>query len=300
MMMNNGGWILFDKPAGMSSARAVSIIKRKFDLKKVGHCGTLDPFATGLLILGFGQATKLMRFALGKDKEYLFTVNWDYSTDTLDNTGTRNSDFNKNKPTRDAVQNAIDLIGCGYIKQRPPIYSAISINGQRAYKMARDGVEVALEERLVKLDSLEILSHEDNLTSFRLKCGSGFYVRSLASDLGGILLCPAHVCGLRRVAIGDFSIANALKEEDLSIVSPKDINKFYNIYFLSIVSMIDDSIKLRVSEEVVRALRLGQAVEVTINGPAISEVVVVPEFGCDPVAVCKVSDSLLKPVRVFN
>ncbi len=290
------GWLLFNKPIGMSSAKAVAILKKRFGFQKIGHCGTLDPFASGLLIIGFGQATKLMCFAMKKDKEYIFTVDWSYSTDTLDNTGTRNSEITNSIPSHADIQSAINAIGCGEISQVPPSYSAISINGQRAYKLARSGENVEIKERIVKLYELNILEHYGSKTSFKLKCGSGFYVRSLARDIGNIMGYPSHVCQLQRVSIGDFHLSNALLEDDISKLNH---NNFLPSYFLSCVSMVDEAVRLKVDDGVAALLKLGRAVDISVGSYSASLVVAVSESEGVPVAICKLAQCSLKPVRGF-
>ncbi|MDZ5761677.1 tRNA pseudouridine synthase B [Candidatus Cyrtobacter comes] len=296
MNSKEDGWLLFDKPIGMSSAKAVAVLKKRFGFRKIGHCGTLDPFASGLLIVGFGQATKLMCFAVKKDKEYVFTVDWSYGTDTLDNTGTRNSNIAGSVPSLDEIQSAIAEIGCGEMGQIPPSYSAISINGQRAYRLARSGVHVEMKERIVKLYELRILEHEGCRTVFRLRCGSGFYVRSLARDIGAIIGYPSHVCQLKRVTIGDFDLSNALTEDD--IFTPNH-NNFLSSYFLSCVSMVDEAIRLKVDDGVAALLKLGRVVNLPVGCCTSSRVLVVSESEDVPVAICELTHCLLKPVRGF-
>jgi tRNA pseudouridine55 synthase len=207
------GWLILDKPTGMTSTHAVSRLKRIFSAKKAGHAGTLDPLASGILPVAFGEATKTVPFVQDGEKAYRFTVRWGVETDSDDSDGavTRTSD---NRPTRAEVEAALPSF-IGEIMQRPPSYSAIKVNGERAYDLARDGELVQLPERPVFIDALRIVAADADSVTLEAECGKGTYVRSIARDLGQMLGCFGHVTALRRTRVGPFFEEDAVTLEDL-------------------------------------------------------------------------------------
>lgn len=207
------GWIILDKPIGMTSTHAVSVVKRLFNAKKAGHAGTLDPLASGLLPLAFGEATKTVPFVMDGEKAYLFTVKWGEETDSDDAEGkvTRTSDL---RPTQDGIEDAIPAF-LGEIKQVPPKFSALKIDGERAYDLARDGEEVILEARSVFIRSLRLIESDLDSATFEAECGKGTYVRAIARDMGRALGCLGHVTALRRTRVGPFTQEAAVTIDDL-------------------------------------------------------------------------------------
>ena len=195
------GWINLDKPLDMTSTQAVSAVRRIFDAKKAGHAGTLDPLASGVLPIALGEATKTVPFAQEAGKIYRFTIRWGEETTTLDAEGevVRESDV---RPAREAIEAALDGF-TGEIEQVPPAYSAIKVEGERAYDLARAGERVELKARTVTIDSLKLLDcPEPDLAVLEMGCGKGAYVRALARDLAHQLGTVAHVAALRRVRVG--------------------------------------------------------------------------------------------------
>lgn len=208
------GWVLLDKPAEMTSTQAVSAVRRIFDARKAGHAGTLDPLATGLLPVALGEATKTVPFAQDGMKTYRFTIRWGISTDTLDAEGeeTGSSDV---RPARDAILAVLPRF-TGEIDQVPPSFSAIRVDGARAYDLARAGEMVELEARRVRIDDLRLLDTPTaDLAVLEMHCGKGTYVRSLVRDIAQALGAEGHVAALRRVAVGPFDIGQAITLADL-------------------------------------------------------------------------------------
>lgn len=209
------GWLVLDKPAGITSTHAVSKVKRLTKAAKIGHGGTLDPFATGVLPLALGEATKTMPYVLDGDKSYEFTIQWGSTTDSLDCDGqvVKSSDV---RPTSDQIAAALPIF-VGEISQVPPIFSAIHVDGQRAYDLARAGETPELKARLVTIRQLALI--EDNpqkgTTKLHVACGKGTYVRSICRDLAQHLGAEAHVVQLRRIHSGPFHLEQAISLESL-------------------------------------------------------------------------------------
>jgi tRNA pseudouridine55 synthase len=208
------GWVVLDKPAGMTSTHAVSRLKRTFNAKKAGHAGTLDPLATGVLPVAFGEATKTVPFVQDGEKAYRFTVRWGVETDTDDSDGwvAAQSD------ARPASAGILALLPqfTGTIQQLPPSYSAIKINGERAYDLAREGAAPVLSPRPVTIHALDLIDAGRDEAVFEARCGKGTYVRAIARDLGRSLGCYGHVSALRRTRVGPFSEADAAAFMDLA------------------------------------------------------------------------------------
>jgi tRNA pseudouridine55 synthase len=199
------GFILLDKEIGISSAKALYPIKKLIPKgHKVGHAGTLDPFASGLLVVAVGKATKALQYVVGMSKTYEFIVKWGESTDTDDLTG-KIINQSTNIPSLDSILNVVDEFH-GAIQQQPPKYSAIHVNGKRAYDLARDGIEFTLPKREVHISSLSVIDHTDEYTTLVMECGKGCYVRSVANDIASKLNTYAHVTALRRTKIGSFRV----------------------------------------------------------------------------------------------
>ncbi|WP_254229326.1 tRNA pseudouridine(55) synthase TruB [Wolbachia pipientis] len=210
------GWLNLDKPTGMSSAQAVTQIKRIFGIKKAGHLGTLDPLASGILPIALGEATKTIPYLSCDLKAYNFTIKWGKQTTTDDLGGDiiRTSDI---KPEYNQINCAIkDFIG--EITQTPPQFSAVKIKGARAYKLARSGQKVNIKPRQVKIHELKMifLDTVNNIADFSMICGSGVYVRSIARDLGIELNCFGHITQLRRTMVGDFKEDESVTIEQLT------------------------------------------------------------------------------------
>ena len=202
------GAILIDKPAGPTSHDVVDVIRRKFGIKKVGHCGTLDPNATGLLIIVLGRGTKLSEKLMSDDKVYEGAIKFGETTDSYDVDGEITASLPVPPMTLDQLnEEAAKFVGD--LMQIPPMVSAIKIKGVPLYKMARKGIEIEREPRLVHIYNFRFTSYELPLGAFKIACTKGTYVRSIAHDLGQKLGCGAHLATLRRSVSGKFDVADA-------------------------------------------------------------------------------------------
>jgi tRNA pseudouridine55 synthase len=208
------GWVVLDKPVGMTSTHAVARLKRIFNAKKAGHAGTLDPLASGILPVAFGEATKTVPFVQDGEKAYRFTVRFGAETNTDDSDGkiTAQSEL---RPTREDILALLPQF-IGVIQQTPPAFSAIKIDGERAYDIARDGETPALSARPVTIHALDLLSADQDETVFEARCGKGTYVRAIARDLGRLLGCYGHVVMLERTRVGPFTLAPSATLDDLA------------------------------------------------------------------------------------
>ncbi len=207
------GWVIFDKPEGMGSTEAVSKLRWLFNAEKAGHAGTLDPLASGMLPIALGEATKTVPYVVDGGKTYRFTVSWgtETTTDDLEGTVTKTSD---QRPSRAAIEALLPKY-TGDISQVPPQFSAIKVNGERAYDLARSGQDVKLEARLVVIEDIRIADHNGETSTFDVDCGKGTYVRSLARDFGRDLGCFGHVSFLRRIDVYPYCQADLVTLADL-------------------------------------------------------------------------------------
>ena len=206
---NVHGWLVLDKPLEMTSTQAVGKCRWLYNAKKAGHAGTLDPLASGVLPIAFGEATKTVPFAQEAGKTYRFTIRWGISTTTQDAEGdvVAESDV---RPSVDEIDAALPQF-VGEIEQVPPKYSAIKVDGERAYDLARAGEYVELEARPVRVDALSVLDvPSPDLCVVEMRCGKGAYVRSVARDLAQALGAEGHVAALRRTRVGPFSLEDAI------------------------------------------------------------------------------------------
>jgi tRNA pseudouridine55 synthase len=218
------GGLLVDKPVGLTSHDVVDRIRRKFGIKKVGHCGTLDPNATGLLIIVLGRGTKLSEKLMGADKVYEGTIKFGETTDSYDCDGEITASLPVPPLTIDQLnEEATSFIGD--IMQVPPMVSAKKLGGVPLYKLARKGQEVEREARLIHIYNFRFTEYAAPLAKFRLACTKGTYVRTVAHDLGQKLGCGAHLTTLRRTDSGKFSVADALPLEQILALSPSALEK---------------------------------------------------------------------------
>lgn len=218
------GAILVDKPAGPTSHDVVDAIRRKFGIKKVGHCGTLDPGATGLLIIVLGRGTKLSERLMGDDKVYDGTIKFGETTDSYDASGELTGSLPVMPMTLDEL-NAEAAAFIGDQMQVPPMVSAIKKGGVPLYKLARKGVEVEREPRLIHIYNFRFTDYAEPLGTFRVACTKGTYVRSLAHELGQKLGCGAHLASLRRSASGKFDVADALSLDTILQMSTAQLEQ---------------------------------------------------------------------------
>lgn len=208
------GWIVLDKPLGLTSTQALGKARKILGGKKVGHGGTLDPLATGILPLAFGEATKLIPYVMDGEKTYEFSIRWGEARDTGDAEGQIVATSGA-RPSERSIREALPRL-TGTILQTPPAYSAIKVEGQRAYDLARAGAAPVLEPREVLIESLELLRMEDaDVAAFLVTCGKGMYVRSLAQDLAHALGTCGYVSALRRTRVGPFTLEHAATLETL-------------------------------------------------------------------------------------
>jgi tRNA pseudouridine55 synthase len=218
------GAILVDKPAGPTSHDVVDAIRRRFQIKKVGHCGTLDPNATGLLIIVLGRGTKLSERLMGDDKVYEGTIKFGESTDSYDSDG----ELTGSLPVMPMTLDELNTEAAAYIgdqMQVPPMVSAIKKGGVPLYKLARQGIEVEREPRLIHIYNFRFTDYTEPLGKFRVACTKGTYIRSLAHDLGQKLGCGAHLTTLRRSASGKFDVADALPLDAILKLTTSELEK---------------------------------------------------------------------------
>jgi tRNA pseudouridine55 synthase len=215
------GWLVLDKPVGMTSTHAVSVVRRRFAAKRAGHAGTLDPLASGCLPIALGEATKTVPFVMEGRKTYHFTVRWGEERDTDDAEG-RIVESSATRPQADAIRALLPRF-TGTIAQVPPRFSALKIEGERAYDLARDGEMVELAPRPVEIHRLELVGMPDTEHAvLAAECGKGTYVRSLARDMGRALGCLGHVSALRRTSVGPFTEDCAVALDALPEAAPAD------------------------------------------------------------------------------
>jgi len=218
------GAVLIDKPAGPTSHDVVDAIRRQFLIKKVGHCGTLDPNATGLLIIVLGRGTKLSEKLMSDDKVYEGTVKFGETTDSYDADGELVSSLPVPPLSLEEI-NAAGAEFIGDLMQVPPMVSAVKKGGVPLYKLARKGVEVEREPRLIHIYNFRFSSYEEPIGAFRVACTKGTYVRSMAHELGQKLGCGAHLATLRRVTSGKFDVSDAIEFEEVLKLDPRELEQ---------------------------------------------------------------------------
>ncbi len=303
---NINGWLVVDKPLDISSAKAVAVVKRLTNAKKVGHAGTLDPLASGILPIALGEATKTVHYVMDDSKSYEFTVKFGQATSTDDLEG-EVVETSEHIPSKEEIV-AILPEFVGEIEQVPPAFSAIKVNGKRAYDLARSGQEVALKSRIVRVDSLVLnLQQPTDISGeylFSLTCGKGTYVRSLARDIALKLGSCGHVTYLRRTKVGNLNEKNAIslakleKMVDSAPLSQEDVCEKLADYLLPVQTVLDDIPVLPLDSEASTRLRNG--LEVTMAHLPDSDVVCAFYQGV-LLAICSVQDDhVIKPIRVFN
>ncbi len=297
------GWCILDKPVGMTSTHAVSVVKRLFSARRAGHAGTLDPLASGLLPIALGEATKTVPFVMEGRKTYRFTVRWGEERDTDDGEGrvTASSD---ERPPPDQVRALLPRF-TGTIEQVPPQYSAIKIAGERAYDIARSGEEVTLAARPVEIHRLELVETLDaDHSVLAAECGKGTYVRAIARDMGRALGCRGHVSGLRRTAVGPFQEADAVTLEALQAAASAAEAGAGTDGLKALLQPVDAGLRSLPSLGVSRAdaARLARGPAVLLRGrdaPLMQGVVAVSTHG-DLIALAEVAQGELRPRRIFN
>jgi len=251
------GWLIVDKPSGIGSTDVVNKVKRAFDAQKAGHGGTLDPLATGLLPVAFGAATKTVPYVMDGTKTYRFTLKFGEARDSEDADGTV-TETTDARPTDDAIRAALPAF-IGDIMQVPPIYSAIKVNGDRAYDLARDGQEVILEARPARVDKFELTERPDaDHAIFEVQSGKGVYMRSLARDLAKAVGSLGHIAALRRLSVGPFNESHAVPLDSLLVSG--DMPAPSLDLLLPLTTALDDIPALAMSEAEAARLQFGQAI----------------------------------------
>ena len=290
------GWLIFDKPVGMTSTHAVAVAKRIFNAKKAGHAGTLDPLASGLLPIAFGEATKTVPFVMDGEKAYRFTVRWgiETSTDDAESPATATSD---KRPSVAEIEAILPRF-MGEIMQMPPQFSALKIDGERAYDLARQGATVKLEARPVEIHSLRVASHATDSTVFEAECGKGTYVRALARDFGRMLGCYGHVIFLRRTRVGPFLEENGVPPEDL--MPEGDASFSPDAYLLTVEAGLMELPSISVSGHDAGRLRRGQAIIMRGRDAPIVDGSLYATCQGKLIAFGEITEGAFVPRRVFN
>ncbi|MEQ8250750.1 MAG: tRNA pseudouridine(55) synthase TruB [Oceanibaculum nanhaiense] len=296
------GWVVLDKPEGLNSTRAVSIVRRLFDAAKAGHAGTLDPLATGVLPIALGEATKTVPFVMDGRKAYRFTVRWGEARTTDDREG-EVSDTSDVRPAEADILAALPRF-LGEIEQVPPRYSAIKIDGERAYDLARANVPIEMKSRIVTLTRLDLLRIVDaDHAEFEVDCGKGTYVRSLARDLALVLGTVGHVTSLRRTRSGPFTLEHAIS---LDLLEESAQGPGLQSHLLPIETALDDIPALALNGSEASQLRSGQpipmfrAADIGRLGDLDKVDIVCAMAEGRPVALTRFAEGRLHPVRVFN
>ncbi len=250
------GWVIIDKPLGMGSTGVVGKVRCLLNANKAGHGGTLDPLASGILPIALGEATKVISYAMNGKKTYEFTAKWGQSTATDDMEGEVIAETSM-RPTKADILSILGEFE-GETVQIPPVYSAIKVNGKRAYDLARANVTVELKPRKIKIDKLVLVScDDDHHASFKIQCGKGTYIRSLARDIGVRLGTCAHVSRLRRTAVGPFTEKHAISLDSLERLG-HNIN--YTESLLAVEAVLDDIPALALSADETWRLTHGQTI----------------------------------------
>ena len=302
------GWIVVDKPAGITSTQVVGIVKRVFDAQKAGHAGTLDPMATGILAVALGEATKTVPYAMDAEKTYRFTARWGEARDSDDAEGNVTATSAK-RPTRDEIESALPSF-VGHLEQVPPVYSAIKVHGERAYDLAREGEAIVLEPRRVEVFAAKLLGQGDaDHAEFEIRCGKGTYVRAWVRDLARALGTFGHVSKLRRTKIGAF------REDDA--IALETLRGFMHIpaafeHLRPISTALDgipalavtgpDAVRLRSGNPIlIRANQFAKIAEGRSEGSDLQGLTVfLSTAEGEPVALAEFAQGELRPFRVFN
>jgi len=298
------GWLNLDKPLGMTSTQAIGRVRRLTQAQKLGHAGTLDPLATGILPIALGEATKTIPFVQDSDKIYKFTVKWGEArtTDDCEGAVTQSSD---KRPTAAEITALIPRF-IGTISQTPPQFSAIKIDGERAYDLAREGEKVDIQPRNVVVYDFKLVKTTENDAEFELNCGKGTYVRSIARDMGQILGCFGHVSLLRRTAVGGFTEENSISldefEKIMQSAAPDQV-------LMPVETVLDDIPALAMTALEISRIKQGQTLKflsrqdierLTVAGIDETTTLVLAVGDNKPLALLEKNGIELHPVKVFN
>lgn len=292
------GWVILDKPVGITSTHAVAVIKRLFRAKKAGHAGTLDPLASGILPIALGEATKTVPYVMDGRKAYAFTVAWGEETNTDDGEGHVVAESHQ-RPSADAIAELLPRF-TGTILQVPPKFSAIKIAGERAYDRAREGEDVELQPRAVTIDELRMVGSTDDRALFEAECGKGTYVRAIARDLGRNLGCFGHVAALRRTRVGPFNLANSVTIEALETLAAEAPDGLPDAALQPVATALCALPAVTVGRT--EAARLARGQSVLLRGrdaPVLEGTVAVMVLG-KLIALAEMEKGELLPKRIFN
>jgi tRNA pseudouridine55 synthase len=292
------GWLVLDKPVGVTSTTAVAILKRLTRARKVGHAGTLDPLASGLLPIAFGEATKTVSYVMDGEKVYRFKVRWGVETDTDDAEGKPVAE-SAARPTHGEIESALPAF-TGTIEQTPPKFSAIKVEGERDYDLARAGEEVSLSARPVEIHSLHMVDQPDaDHAVFEAECGKGTYVRAIARDLGRMLGSLGHVCELRRTRVGSFDENSAIALDDVEKLAESSPDALIGA-LLPVASSLSMMPSVSVGPDDAQRIRMGQPVFLRgRDAPVLEGTVTVSAHGA-LIALAEVDQGALKPKRIFR
>lgn len=296
----SSGWIFVNKPKNVSSFDVIRQLKKIFSIKRIGHAGTLDPLATGILPIAFGSATKTIPYLVSSKKEYRFSISWGIRTTTHDMEGEVIDESNFVPSKEDILDAVSDFKGEFY--QRPPKYSAVKINGQRAYKLARSGIDFNIKEKKVKLYKLILKDHKKNKTEFLAKVGKGFYIRSLARDLCEKLATSGVIDSLERTELGQFSLENAFSLETIEkLVHSAPAGMVGGNLLVPLSEVLDDIPALLISDKEAKRFQQGQSFS---NNDLLKysklgrEVLLLKNNR--PIGLATVVENSFKPKKVFS
>jgi len=296
------GWLLIDKPSGPTSTRVVGRVRHLLEARKIGHGGTLDPLATGLLPIALGEATKTVSYVMDGRKTYRFTLRWGQATRTDDAEGEIVAVCDR-RPTAEEMRAALPGF-LGTIEQVPPVFSAIKVAGRRAYDRARAEESFDLAPRRVEVLAFDLIGCPDSdHASFEVSCGKGTYMRALGRDLGRALGTCAHIVALRRTAVGPFDLSRAISLETLESLGH---SAAASGALLPIETALDDIPALALSETEANRLRCGQAVSMLARSHRESirgvdnGAIVFATTGGRPVALARYEAGDIHPVRILN
>jgi tRNA pseudouridine55 synthase len=298
------GWLNIDKPEGLTSNQVIGRVRRALNAQKLGHAGTLDPLATGILPIALGEATKTISFAQDRDKVYAFTIAWGEARNTDD----REGEITHTSDKRPSVADITALLPrfIGDIEQTPPQFSAIKIDGERAYDLARSGEQIEMKSRIVSVYDLKLLGTTTDTATLELHCGKGTYVRAIARDMGLILGCFGHVSALRRLAVGQFTVENAIPLDTFEkMAQSPDPDRF----LLPVETVLDDIPALALTDDEISRIKQGQTLKLLsrqdigrldIAGIDETTDLILAIGDNKPLALLERDGIELHPVRVFN
>jgi tRNA pseudouridine55 synthase len=306
--LNINGWINLDKPAGVTSTDMVTAVKRALNAAKAGHAGTLDPLATGILPIALGEATKTLYYVTDTIKGYTFTIQWGEARDTDDAEG-KPIATSDTRPDDTAIRAALPAF-IGNIMQLPPKFSALKINGERAYDLARAGTEFTLEPRPVHIESLELIATTPDTATLTCVCGKGTYVRSIARDLAEKLGTKGYISALRRTRVGCFTETTAISLAHLREIA---LEQPPQAFVLSVGQALDDIPALTLTQPEAVRIKSGNAVDLVsrLDVERLTRAGLDPRLTNDTLVLAKdgnghdlallsVTGPRISPVRVFN